>query len=283
VVESVGAADLLATTLEAGVVIALLAPVRVTSARNAAFSGLVALVAVGGLTTAVAATSGAEEHAHSHDDATHTHDESTAAADGHVHDETTGATGDDTTSHSHAGHVTQDCTAPVTDEQRAAADRLVADTRAAVARYEDLSVAKAAGFIPITPEPARVVHYADAAALGDGVTLDPDHVESLVYAFGRDGHAYLLGAMYLLDDPNAVPPMPGGCLMQWHAHDNLCLAPGKGMVATVAADGSCPAGSRNQLTPMMLHVWSIDLSTGPFSELDQLRPAEVAAAIAARG
>jgi hypothetical protein len=33
---------------------------------------------------------------------------------------------------------------------------------------------------------------------------------------------------------------------------------------------------------MMLHVWSLDLPTGPFSELDQLQPADVVAALVAR-
>jgi hypothetical protein len=34
---------------------------------------------------------------------------------------------------------------------------------------------------------------------------------------------------------------------------------------------------------MMLHVWSLDLPTGPFSELNEVRPQDVVAALATRG
>jgi hypothetical protein len=237
----------------------------------------VALLSVGAMATVAAATGEAtHEHGHAHGAtpgvaADHDHavggDEAAAT---HEHD-------------GHAGHVTQECTAPVTAQQQAAADALVATTRSEVLRYDDLAVALAEGYVPITPEEAQVVHYAKPSALGDGETLDPTDVESLVYGFDRNRTPYFLGSMYLLDDVDAEPPMPGGCLTSWHAHDNLCLAPGRGMVATVAGDGSCPEGSANAVTPMMLHVWSLELPTGPFSELHELRAQDVVAAIVARG
>src|SRR5215207_10927089 len=43
-----------------------------------------------------------------------------------------------------------DCTAPPTPEQQQAADKLAADTKASIVRYEDLSVAKAEGYQPIS-------------------------------------------------------------------------------------------------------------------------------------
>jgi hypothetical protein len=268
--DAVGRPDLLATTLEAAVVLLAIVPAKAMgSARWMSLTGVAALLAVGGLAT-VASASGSTAHDHA-DDAAHAAHPDGADHAGHPD----GA--------DHAGHVTQECTAPVTDEQRDAADQLVADTRAAVAAYEDFDVAVADGYVPITPEGAQVVHYANPATLGDSVTLQPDRVESLVYAFDRNRTPYLLGAMYLLDDPAVEAPMPGGCLTTWHAHDNLCTAPGKGMVATIAADGSCPDGSSNTVTPMMLHVWSLDLPTGPFSELNEVRPQDVIAALASRG
>jgi hypothetical protein len=284
VAEDVGAADLLASTLEAAVVLLALVPGTVmTTARTARAIGVAALLSVGAMATVAAAT-GEAAHDHGHDhalggDEADAHDHGAEAAAGHDDDDHVAVPDDD----GHAGHVTHECTAPVTAQQQAAADELVAVTRAEVQRYDDLAVALAEGYVPITPEEAQIVHYAKPSALGDGETLDPTDVESLVYGFDRKRTPYFLGAMYLLDDVDAVPPMPGGCLTSWHAHDNLCLASGRGMVATVSARGECPEGSTNTTTPMMLHVWSLDLPTGPFSELHELRPQDVVAAIVARG
>jgi hypothetical protein len=264
--EAVGGADLLATSLQAIVVLLAVLPGTIAvPARWRRALALAAVLAVGGLATAATAAVPAP---HSHDDAAH----DDAAHDDAAHDDA-----------AHDGHASAACTDAVTDDQRAAADVLVADTRAAVEPFMALDVARAAGYVPITPEAAQIVHYANPAYLGDGVTLETDRVESLVYGFGKDRTPYFLGAMYLLDDPGAEPPMPGGCLTTWHAHDNLCVAPGRGMVAAVGADGSCPDGSSNRLTPMMLHVWSLELPTGPFSELHELQPTDVVSALVARG
>ncbi len=174
------------------------------------------------------------------------------------------------------------CDAPVTPDQQAAAEQLVAATRAAVAPEADLATAVAAGYRPITPGGAQVVHYANPAYLRDGHVLDPAAPESLVFAFSADHRtAYLLGAMYLMDDPAATPPQPGGCETVWHAHTNLCLAPGVGMVGTVDAAGTCPPGSANETTAMMLHVWSVDVPAGPFSELDASTRKDLVASVTA--
>jgi hypothetical protein len=204
----------------------------------------------------------------------------TAATAGHDHP--AAATGTSTGAASAPAHAHAACTAPVTAEQQAAADALVARTRAAIAPDADLATAMAAGYRPITPPTAQVVHYGDPAYLHDGAVLDPARPESLVYAFSADHRtAYLLGAMYLMDDPTATPPDPGGCETLWHDHTNLCLAPGVGMVGTVAADGSCPAGSTNATTTLMMHVWSIDVPAGPFSELDASTRHDLVTAVAA--
>jgi hypothetical protein len=108
--------------------------------------------------------------------------------------------------------------------------------------------------------------------------LEPAAVESLVYVNAGDAK-YFLGSMYLQDSANPETPMPGGCATTWHAHDNLCLAPGRGMVGVVGDDGACPPGSRNETTVMMLHVWSIDLPAGPFAELHEITAADIAAAL----
>src|SRR5262249_12109273 len=95
----------------------------------------------------------------------------------------------------------------VTPAQQAAADRLVAQTRAAIAQYEDVNVALAAGYRPTTPDGDGVVHYGLLAhtatqaprgpktKAGPSDPLDPRHPAALVYAKTRHGPV-LLGAMY---------------------------------------------------------------------------------------
>jgi hypothetical protein len=114
--------------------------------------------------------------------------------------------------------------------------------------------------------------------LADGRTLDPTRPESLVYAFPKQGTPILLGAMFLAEAGHPGPQV-GGCLTQWHDHTNLCLADrGKGMVGVVDAQGNCPAGSHNQVTAEMLHVWDLPLAGGPFAEATpvQLRDGVIA-------
>lgn len=195
----------------------------------------------------------ADDHAHDDGDGDHAHD--AAAGDDHTHDP--GAPG--------GGHHHAACTEPVTPEQQAAADRIAAETAAATAKYVDIEVALADGFTNITPEGATIVHYALWSRLEDGRVLDPQAPESLVYGFGPDGTAYFLGAMFL-NEGTGAPPQPGGCLMQWHTHTNLCIAPGKGMVGVVGPDGECPPGSENVETNAMLHAWAVPVPGGPFSD-----------------
>ena len=92
--------------------------------------------------------------------------------------------------------------------------------------------------------------------------LDPAKPQSLVYANTPKG-AVLVAAMYITT-PGGVTPQPGGCLTQWHVHTNLCLRRGFGVVGVVtAAHPTCPPGSRNHVTPPMMHVWFVPIPGGP--------------------
>jgi hypothetical protein len=156
-------------------------------------------------------------------------------------------------------------TAPTADQQKAAVSMV--DTSWQDARkYQSLTAAKAAGYVPVTPAGAPVVHYISAAAyratLLGGPVLDYQAPQSLVYANTPSG-AVLAAAMYITA-PGGATPQPGGCLTQWHVHTNLCLARGLGVVAAVgAAHPACPAGSRNRVTPPMIHVWFVPIPGGP--------------------
>ena len=142
---------------------------------------------------------------------------------------------------------------PPTAAQQAAADLLVAQTRATLARYSSLSAATAAGYTPATKPTGYVVHYANwPVAKSDG--FDPSDPAFLVYANTVNGPV-LLGAMYLGPAPCTPGPDVGGSLTQWHAHDNLCLSGGQ-VVGNTDATGTCATGVHNTNTYFMLHVWT---------------------------
>lgn len=143
---------------------------------------------------------------------------------------------------------------PPTATQQAAANELVAETTAAVAKYTSLSVATAAGYVPATNPTGYEVHYANWAIVKSGDVLDPNHPSSLVYANTVKGPV-LLGAMYLGAGPCQPGPDIGGPLTQWHAHDNLCLSASHQVVGKSNAAGICATGAHNTSTYFMLHVW----------------------------
>lgn len=162
--------------------------------------------------------------------------------------------------------VTPNCTTTPTTGQQAAAVALVDQTAGAVVPYQSLAVAKASGYVPITPSGLPVVHYAKPALINDGRTLDPNAIESLVYVNTTHG-AVLVAAMYLMsaNQVGATPPMPGGCLTEWHVHTNLCFSDSTGVVVGAVHGGVCPTGSANHMSQPMLHVWMAPVPGGPLT------------------
>jgi len=174
--------------------------------------------------------------------------------------------------------VTPNCTANPTSSQQSAAVALVDQTTAAAHRYQSLANAKADGYIPVTPSGLPVVHYANPRYINDGNLLDPNAIESLVYANTPHG-AVLVAAMYLMADNQvgAVPPMPGGCLTEWHVHTNLCFSDSTGTVVGVTSGGVCSVGSTNHISQPMIHVWLAPVPGGPLT-VDAPNPEVVQAA-----
>jgi hypothetical protein len=177
------------------------------------------------------------------------------------------------------GHAMQtpDCSTKPTNNQLLGAMEYVQSTSNAVAKYRNLSVAVADGYRPITSPSYPVVHYINAAYMNTSYTMDPNHVQSLVYGFTPYGPV-LVAAMYLM--PSAVDkgPMPYGCLVQWHAHTNLCYSTTTGQI-----DGftPCKPGNINLQTPVMTHVWQVPVPGGPLA-LDPSDLQTVEAAIQAQ-
>jgi hypothetical protein len=164
------------------------------------------------------------------------------------------------------GHAMQtpSCTKAPTGTQMEAAMQLVQTTSSAVAKYKNLDVAKADGYAPITDTRYPVVHYLNAGYMNANDVLNPNHVQSLVYAFTPSGPV-LVAAMYLMPSEGEDGPMPGGCLTQWHAHTNLCIGGPSGTISGFQTEGQCPAGERPLMTPEMMHVWQVPVPGGPLA------------------
>lgn len=145
-----------------------------------------------------------------------------------------------------------------TAQQQAAAARLVRDTAAAVARYADVDVARAAGFRPNPTQLGPLVHYPNFANRRDDAVLDPQRPEGLVYYRSAAGSMHLVGALYTAG-PGAHPPSPGGDLTRWHSHTPGCAHP----VDTPECE--------DRVRMYMLHVWLTDRAQNPFA--DTLRAA----------
>ncbi len=161
------------------------------------------------------------------------------------------------------GHKMQtpNCDTTPTSDQVLGATEYVQATSAAVAKYKDLSAAKAAGYFPITNPNYPVVHYLNPSYMNMKDLMNPNTVDSLVYATTPYGPV-LVAAMYLMPGPGSGP-MPYGCLVQWHQHTNLCTS-----AVTHLIDGftPCPPGTFHYgPTPMMTHVWQVPVAGGPLA------------------
>lgn len=157
----------------------------------------------------------------------------------------------------------------LTARERIEAEALVTATKLALANagYQDVAVAEAAGYRPVQPPTSQLVHYVKLTNLADPTVLDPAAPESLVYRSTADGPV-LQGAMYILPSADSPIPSLGGLASHWHGHDDLCFSATTAMVVgTLGPDGSCPPGAVNQVTPPMLHVWTVDHPGGPFAGL----------------
>jgi len=180
------------------------------------------------------------------------------------------------------GHAMQTphCDTSPSGGQVEAAMALVQTTSSAVSKYKDLNVAKAAGYVPITDPRYPVVHYLNYSYMQSNYVLDPNHVQSLVYAFTPFGPV-LVAAMYLMPTLGDDGPMPGGCLTQWHAHTNLCTGGPTGAISGFSTGGVCPSGESPLPTPEMLHVWQVPVPGGPLT-MDPTDEQVVEAAIMAQ-
>ncbi|MCW2714669.1 MAG: hypothetical protein JWN88_1716 [Frankiales bacterium] len=286
VVEGVSTAALLCAGLETGALLsaAALFVGQITLPRVALPIAVAAVMVSSSAAVAVDSGHGATTVAGDHHGApvasgqavTAGHEASTGHADGDSHPEGPGhavdpghadgagqAAGGAAAGH---GHGPVDTTPP-TPEQRAAADKLLRESRAALKRYEVLSVAEADGYKITHDAGGKLYHYGNPAYARDGRTLDPRRIESLLYVTIPGGGKLLVGGMFTMPKGERGPNI-GGSLTQWHGHDDLCLDPAQGIAISQPPGGGCPPGSAVGTTGEMMHVWSIEYPGGPFAELD---------------
>ena len=134
-----------------------------------------------------------------------------------------------------------------TPVQRAAADRLLARTKAGLARLANIDVARAEGYMRYGDVAIQGTwHYINWKYQADRDVLNADKPESIVYwQASPTSPLLLIGAMYVVPTAKDLGPTVGGCLTRWHQHGE-------------------PFAPKGQLTDEMLHVWTIPMPDGPF-------------------
>ena len=169
------------------------------------------------------------------------------------------------------GHAHQPSRAATPAEVRAA-NALLAETMAGVARYRDPTAAIADGYRPATPTSWLISEWINPSYAAAHRVLDPRHPERLMYVNGPGGPV-LAGAMFVLPSVARDGPAVAGPLTVWHRHADLCFMPNGTLVGTNGYGFACPPGSRTETTPAMLHVWVVDNPAGPFA--DDLAPGAI--------
>jgi hypothetical protein len=171
--------------------------------------------------------------------------------------------------------------APATLAEQEAATKLVSDTEAGAARFEDFDVAQAEGYEQMkgkrggdrSKEPFQSVHYINKEYVEDGKVLDPERPEALVYTKTDNGEMKLLGVMYIAQ--RGEGPTDGGELTQWHTHNTLCMAYEDGSAVVSLKLLGCPKGASPVSEIEMMHVWLFDNPDGPLAP--HLKPKDVQA------
>jgi hypothetical protein len=168
-------------------------------------------------------------------------------------------------------HMAQSgCAARLTSAEDLGAEQYVQATSAAVSRYDTPSAAVAAGYVPASPAGYPVVYYVnpaiEAANAAARRTLDPQHVDGLVYATTPSGQTVLAAAMYVLPVTENRVPMPYGALVQWHRRTEVCgVGTTAAMPFAITGYPPCPAGSSPQPTPFVSMVWQVPVAGGPLA------------------
>jgi hypothetical protein len=160
------------------------------------------------------------------------------------------------------------CAHEPTFSQQINSTQYVQATSRAVAPFDVLSAAVAAGYVAVSPVSYPVAYYVNPAIEAANAvakrTLSPAHIDGLVYARTPSGHEVLAAAMYVLPSTVHTAPMPFGALVQWHARTAVC-GPLTGSADTLAITGTtpCASGTAQRATPYLSMVWQVPVAGGP--------------------
>ena len=166
------------------------------------------------------------------------------------------------------------CAPKLTAAQEISAQQYVQQTSRAVAPYPTPATAMAAGYVPVSPTDYPVVYYVNPAVVAANAaahrTLDPGHLDGLVYVTMPSGQQVLAAAMYVLPATLTDVPMPYGALVQWHRRTQVCGAGSTSAstattALTITGSPPCPSGSVVQPTPYLSMVWQIPVAGGPLA------------------
>jgi hypothetical protein len=163
------------------------------------------------------------------------------------------------------------CAAPLTSADEIGAQQYVQSTSTASGQYANPSQAVAAGYVPVSPTDYPVVYYVNPTVVAANAaarrTLNPQHVDGLVYATTPSGQEVLAAAFYILPATETTVPMPYGALVQWHKRTQVCGPGTSTATAPLQITGypPCPAGSTIQPTPYMSMVWQVPVAGGPLA------------------
>jgi len=163
------------------------------------------------------------------------------------------------------------CAPSLTAADDIGALQYVQATSAAVSGYTTPAAAVAAGYVPASPTDYPVVTYVNptivAANAAAQRTLDPQHVDGLVYAMTPSGADVLAAAMYILPASETKVPMPYGALVQWHRRTQVCgpATPSPTMPFDITGSPPCAGGSTLQPTPYVSLVWQVPVAGGPLA------------------
>jgi hypothetical protein len=163
------------------------------------------------------------------------------------------------------------CAPNLTAADQIGAVQYVQATSAAVSGYTTPAAAMAAGYEPASPTDYPVVVYVNptivAANAAARRTLDPQHVDGLVYATTPAGSDVLAAAMYILPATETKVPMPYGALVQWHRRTQACgpANPSPTQPFDITGYPPCASGTVLQPTPYVSLVWQVPVAGGPLA------------------
>ena len=143
-----------------------------------------------------------------------------------------------------------------TARQRAAARRLLEQSRATVRRWPTLAAATRAGYVTRTARSlgSGRVHYfhAERGERSGTRLLDPRRPKALIYANAPGKPLVIVGVMFSVRRGERGPS-PGGPITRWHSH--LVCTVGLKRGEAQRPDGSCPPGARLRQGSEMMHLW----------------------------